>query len=359
MAGGAGLRQAITLDDVRPGALRPALHRRLVQRVGARQHQLQSLPVGLVRVLVVLQIFVERRNAVEHSGAVTLHRFQDRLGIRAGEEHQQVPLAQPVEHDHDLAVDVEERQEGEDHLLARLEIRERRLSHRLRRDQVRVRQHHALRIAGGAAGIGQCREVGVGIDRDRGRLGGILLEQILQPVDLAGHLGLLAEQALQRGEVLVDIGDDHQIERRARFRHLLIEDVLADDGAGAAVLELVAHFVAGVDRADRRHGRAAFQRREVGDDELRAVEQVQGDALAFLHSQRGQGSGKAVGGVAQLPKADRAAVEHDRRPVGGALGRLVEGLGERLGWNLDRRRHALLVMGEPGPCEIRLDCGHR
>ena len=278
VARGAGLRQAIALDDVGAGALRPALHRRFVQRVGPREHQLQALPVGLVGVLVVLEVLVERRHAIEHSRAVALHRFEDRLGVRAGEEHQQVPLAQALQHDHDLAVDMEERQEGEDHLLALLEDRERRLRHGLRRDQVVVREHHALRVAGGAAGVGQRREVGFRVDRHRRRLRRIFLQQVLQPVDLARDLGLLREQALERRQVLVDVGHHHEIQLRARLRHLLVQDVLADDRARAAVLELVAHLVAGVDRADRRHGGAALERGEVRDDELRTVEQVERDA---------------------------------------------------------------------------------
>ena len=185
-----GFRQAVALDDGRAGAPRPGAQRRFVQGVGAREHQLQSPPVDLVGVLVILQVLVERRHAVKHRGPVALHRRENRFGVGAGEHDQQVSLAQSVQHDHGLAVDVEERQEGENHLLARLEAREGRLSADQRGDEVVMRQHDALRIPGGAAGVGQRGDVGFRVERDVGRPRGIALEQILQLVRWGRSLDL-------------------------------------------------------------------------------------------------------------------------------------------------------------------------
>ncbi len=253
---------------------------------------------------------------------------------------------------------MEKRQEGEDHFLARLEGRERGLAHRLRRDQVVVRQHHALRVAGGAAGVGQGGKVGPGIDGHRGRLRRVFRQQILQPVHARGHLGLLAEQPLESRQILTDVGDHREIQLDAGLRDLLVEDVLADGDARAAVLDLVAHLVAGVDRADRRDGGAALQRREIGDDELRAVEQIKRHPVALLHAEVRQCVRQAVGGLAQLAVADRAAVEHHR----GVAGRLVRGFVERLRHRLQRHldggRHALAVVREPGPRQVNLGCAH-
>ncbi len=86
---------------------------------------------------------------------------------------------------------MEEGQEGEDDLLAGLEHREGRLAHRLRRHQVVVREHHALGVAGRAAGVWQRGEVGPRVDRDPRRLGRMRLEQVLQPVHVAGDGRLL------------------------------------------------------------------------------------------------------------------------------------------------------------------------
>jgi hypothetical protein len=166
------------------------------------------------------------------------------------------------------------------------------------------------------------------------------------------------EQAFERRQVLADVRHYEQVDDDTRFRDLLVEGILADHGSGAAVLELVAHLVAGVDRADRRDRGAALQRREIGDDELRAVDEVQRDAVAFFHAELGERAGEAVGRLAQLPVGDRAAIEHHRSALRGALGRLVEHPRDGLQGHLGRGRHALLVVLEPGTGQIALACAH-
>ena len=118
---------------------------------------------------MVLEILEERGNAEERRGLVALHRREDRLRVRAGEEHQEVPLGEAVEHDHHLPVDVEEGQKSDEHFLAGDEPRVDRSRDRLGCEHVPVREHHALGVAGGAAGIGQSGQVAVRVDADRWR----------------------------------------------------------------------------------------------------------------------------------------------------------------------------------------------
>src|SRR5258708_27030010 len=136
------------------------------------------------------------------------------------------------------------------------------------------------------------------------------LQQLLQRMDPGArrHLDLVAEPALQRRKIFVDARHHDPIELRARFLDLLKKDVLADDHARAAVLELVAYFVTRIDGTDRRHHRAAFQRGEVADDELRAVEQLECDALALFEPQARAPAGQTVGAIAHSPTTDAPAL---------------------------------------------------
>src|SRR5258708_30490065 len=184
------------------------------------------------------------------------------------------------------------------------------------------------------------------------------LQQLLQRMDPGAlrHLDLLAEPALQRRKIFVDARHHDPIELRARFLDLLKKDVLADDHARAAVLELVAYFVTRIDGTDRRHHRAAFQRGEVTDDELRAVEQIERDALALFEPQARERAGETVGGIAQFPISDGAAIKRHRGALGCARGGLVEGLGYGFEGHLDVRQDARVVVRKPRPRQINLGC---
>src|SRR5258708_21028845 len=178
------------------------------------------------------------------------------------------------------------------------------------------------------------------------------------------HLDLLPESARQRGKIFVDARHHDPIELRAGFLDLLKKDVLADDRARAAVLELVAYFVTRIDGTDRRHHRAAFQRGEVADDELRAVEQIERDALALFEPQARERAGETVGGIAQFPISDGAAIKRHRGALGGARGGLVEGLGYGFEGPLAVRQDARAVVRKPRPrhikrgCALQLACSH-
>ncbi len=310
VAAGAGLGQAIALGDGRAGALGPVRHGRFVQGVGAGDDELQPLPVDLVGVLVVLEILVQRGHAVEHRSLVPLHCFEDALGVGCGEQHQGVALGEAVEHEHYLAVDMEKGEKGDDHLLAFVEAGKGSLACDLSRDQIEMGQHHALGIAGGAAGVGQGGDVSFGIDGGGGHARCALGEQILQPVhvfalgdggrgngDVTEDLAEegFAEKFLECRQVFTHVGDDDMIERGAGLLHLVEQDVLADYDARATVLELEPDLVAGVYGTDGSDGAAELQRREIRDHELRAVQQIEADAVAFLQPQAGERAGKPVG----------------------------------------------------------------
>ena len=74
------------------------------------------------------------------------------------------------------------------------------------------------------------------------------------------------------------------LQGNACLLHIIIKDVLTDHRRRVAVLELMFYFMAGVNRADRSNFRTDSQGREVGDDILRTIQQVEGDRVPFLYS---------------------------------------------------------------------------
>ena len=69
---------------------------------------------------------------------------------------------------------------------------------------------------------------------------------------------------------------------------VVIEDVLADNGFGLAVGDLVFDLDAGIDRTDRCHLGAQPEGGEIGDHILGAVQKIQGHGIPFFHPQIGQ-----------------------------------------------------------------------
>ena len=367
MARGAGFGQAVAFGDGGPGARTPVLHRRFVQGIGAGDQHFQPFPIDLAGVLVVFEVFVQRRHAVEHRGLVLFHRLEDALGVGGGEQHQRLPLDQTVQHQNHLAVDMEKRQECDDHFLAFLEARKRGLAGDLGRNQIVVRKHHALRIAGGAARIRQRRDVGPGVDVDRGYARARLRQQLLQLMhvgalgnvrraylDVAEDLAekSLAQKFLQPRQVFAHVGDDDVVQRRAGFLHLVEQNVLANHHARAAVLQLELDFVAGIDRTDRGDGAAEFEHRKICDDELRTVQQIEADAVALFQAEPGERAGEAVGQFAQFAEADLAPVEHQRGLRAVLGGCFVEGLRHRFQRHLGIGGYAGLVEFQPRPGQV-------
>ena len=197
--------------------------------------------------------------------------------------------------------------------------------------QVAVRQLDPLGDAGGAAGIEQDRGV-LALHADGA--GRPLAEHVPEPqVSRAqpelGQLALLGqgiEGPEQRREVLLDAGD-HHVPQAGLAPHAVNqgEKAIEDDGhGGAAVLELVLGFAGRVERVEGDDDGPGADGRQVGDDELRAVGQVEGHPVARLHAEPLQRGGEAVdvplqaavgNGVGEEP-AGGGQGEDQRRPLG-------------------------------------------
>ncbi len=113
----------------------------------------------------------DRRGGDEHVGALLLGDEREELDeIELGHRDERRPIAQGGVEQHGHAVDVEERQDGEDAIIgadahARIDLAH--VGH-----EVGVGEHHALGPPGGARRVRQHREVGGGIEthlRGRGR----------------------------------------------------------------------------------------------------------------------------------------------------------------------------------------------
>lgn len=157
-----------------------------------------------------------------------------------------------------------------------------------------------------------------------------------------------AEQPFHGRQIVRHRGDDDMLEPGTAPRHFLVENVLADDDAGAAVVDLLAELRAGVDRAHRRDDAAEAQHREVADHELRAVEQVEGHPVALGHAELPEGVGAAGDIGRQRAVAELAAIEDQRRlaPIMGAG--LVEQLRQGLIRDNDVLGHVRIVELQPG-----------
>ena len=109
-------------------------------------------------------------------------------------------------------------------------------------------------------------------------------------------LGQGVEGPEQRREVLLDAGD-HHVPQAGLRPHAVDqgEEAVEDDGhGGAAVLELVLGLAGRVERVEGDDDGPGADGRQVGDDELRAVGQVEGHPVARLHAEPLQRGGEAV-----------------------------------------------------------------
>ena len=198
---------------------------------------------------------------------------------------------------------------------------------------VAMRQHHALGPAGAAGRIQDGRHVGVDDAVARcGRRSAQFVPahhagagQLGQGVDLAGehHVAQVVaagERVAQGGEAL---GRGHQ-------------------HAHVAVLQDVADLFGLEDRVDRHEHAARRAGTEEGGDGVRALVEVDRDALAVLEAQRQQAGSEAAEFGVELGVALGGARERQRRGVGIALGRsgdqVVEQGGVVHGGRMSRRR---------------------
>ena len=124
-----------------------------------------AVDVVLVDHRVLGQGHRDRRGDVDPVDLVLRDDPQELREVELRHRHDRRPRVDALVHHAGHAVDVEERQHGEDLRRGR-HVRAHRLDLQQVRDEVAVRQHHALGPPGGARGVGQGRDVVAG-HRDR------------------------------------------------------------------------------------------------------------------------------------------------------------------------------------------------
>ncbi|MBA7700516.1 hypothetical protein ES703_109231 [subsurface metagenome] len=100
---------------------------------------------------------------------------------------------------------------------------------------------------------------------------------------------------------------------------------------------------AGIDWADRRQRGSRFERAKIGDDELRTVEQVEGNFISLLDSQLMEGCRKPVYFLPQLSEAYLITVEDHRSSAGVFVGYLIKYLRQRALWNFNVCRNSFRI----------------
>ena len=116
------------------------------------------------------------------------------------------------------------------------------------------------------------------------------------------------QRSLYRPELVAEARQDNVLHRR--FRHHLLQrmrEVRDDnDGAGAAVVELVLELARRIERINVDHHHAGAQHAEQRHRILQQIRHHQRDAIAFFQAQPGlQVSGERAALLFQLPIAQR------------------------------------------------------
>ena len=258
------------------------------------------------------------------------------------------PSAEVGEHHHQPE-DVVERQRQHDDLAAGLaRLGQDRLELLGIGDEVAVRQHRALREAGGAAGVLEEQDVVAG---ERHRLEG----EVLALREHVGEAHRAGEARVDRGRrdrqpaAVAEVDGDHRLDRRlvedlGEHRGRAAED---DDGLDAGVVQLVRELARRVERVDVHLRRAGPDDAEHGDREGEDVRAHQRDAVAALdaelrlqpggdgarrrgRSRVGHGLAEALEGrqvaEAARPPSRRARRQTDRRRRRSRAGRRAVGL---------------------------------
>ncbi len=262
-----------------------------VQRRGAGEDDVDAVDVVLLDHRVLRQRHRDRRGHVDPVDPVLRDDPQELREVELRHRHDGCPRVDALVHHAGHAVDVEERQDGQD-LRRRRHVRPHRLHLQQVRDEVAVGQDDALGPPGGARGVGQRRHVVAG-HRDRRALGrrrqqvgeGVLRHRrrrlvagVVEQDDLGDGEALLA----QRGAGAVE-------ERRDR-----------DEDLRAGVAQLEGELVGGVERVDRRDGDAGGQTAVEDHRVVRAVGREHGDDVALAQPALTERRGEAVDAVREL-----------------------------------------------------------
>ncbi len=182
-------------------------------------------------------------------------------------------------------------------------------------DHVVVREHNALGGPSRAACISDVREVFFGIEVQVGRLRLVGTEQRREVLHALVE-GRLAEQLGRRRDRRVAVGQAHQDAvahrcARKRFLRHSEEHVQADVCLRPGIVELEAELALRQQRAHGHKSGAGLQEPEIGDGELRAVGQVQGDPVALVYAHVRECSRKPVRELVQFPVRQLHSSEDD------------------------------------------------
>ena len=217
------------------------------------------------------------------------------------------------------------------------------------RAEIGVRQHRALRLAGGAAGILQHCHLVPERPVWMAHADAVIVDQ-RREIDLAAGaadaLRRRSEGARHRGgQKIFDAANHQRVEARGAFlgRDLRIEHRQAERyhhlrfGVGDLIFKLARRQ----QRTEIDHPSAGQQHGEERNHEMRRVRQVQSDMHAGSHAERLQARGGAQREVIKLAIADDTIVEIDRRTVGPFLRRAFQKAFDR---HRRRQRH---IPGDP------------
>ena len=300
---GARLGHPVALADRRAEPLAGAVRGVGVHRRRAGDHHAER-QVAALDARRLGETEHDRRRDVRARHPVLLEQVEELPHVEPRHRHDRRPLGEPEVHDDRLAVDVEERERADQHVVGADPVDRADLLHV--RDEVAVREHHALRQPGRAAREREHGEVALRIHPGIAD-GAVRLGQRLELVHGVEARDGVAQRARR----------DHRLRVRAR--------------------ELLADLVRREQRVDRGDDRAERARGMEGDHPVGRVRAEQADGVALadpLLRQPGRGPRDALGELGVRGHRARRAV--DQRRLVAALRRAAHHVrGERQRRDLD------------------------
>jgi hypothetical protein len=169
---------------------------------------------------------------------------------------------------------------------------------------------------------------------------------------------LLLEQREEPGEVarevLLDVGRDDppHVEARLHRLHAVVEARQRHHDDGARVAELLLELALRVGGVQRDDDAAGLPDPELCDDELRAVGEHEGDAIALPDAVGRERGRERVAGAFELAEADPGALEEQCGMVGPLTRRRRDDVEQRAaGVGVEGCGHALVVVRQPRPTD--------
>ncbi len=123
------------------------------------------------------------------------------------------------------------------------------------------------------------------------------------------------ERAKKRRQVFLDAGGDDVPDLRIALKvfHPFVKRRQRDDDLDAGRVERLPQFGAGVERIQGQHRGPRLPRPNLGNQELRAIRQQEGDAVSLLHTRFHERGGEPVAQPIEIRVRDSVALEQDRR----------------------------------------------